>query len=110
VFIPIYGYKAAAVTSIASEAFSLVLGLVAVKRRVGFFPRLGYLPAIGAAAAAMVVVMLALPVERLVAAVAGGIVYVVVLVLLPGTVRMTARELAGALGATVARRHASDGA
>lgn len=110
VFIPMYGYKAAAVTSIASEAFSLALGLVAVKRRVGFLPRIGYLPAIGAAAAAMVAVMLALPVERLVAAVAGGIVYVVVLVLLPGTVRLTARELVGALGATVARRHASDGA
>ena len=51
--------------------------------------------------------MLALPVERLVAAVAGGIVYVVVLVLLPGTVRLTVRELVGALGATVARRHAN---
>ena len=107
VFIPIYGYKAAAVTSIASEAFSLAIGLVAVRRRVGFLPRLGYLPAIGAAAAAMAAVMLALPVERLVAAVAGGIVYVVVLVLLPGTVRLTVRELVGALGATVARRHAN---
>jgi hypothetical protein len=51
-------------------------------------------------------VMLALPVERLVAAVVGGILYIVVLVLLPGTVRLTVRELVEALGAAVARRNA----
>ena len=108
VFIPKYGYNAAAVTSIGSEAVALVIALVAVKRRVGFLPRVGYLRAIALAGAAMVAVMLVLPIEPIAAAVAGGIVYAGVLVLLPGTVRLTVRELMGALGATLARRHAGE--
>ena len=107
VFIPLYGYRAAAVTSIASEACSLVAGVVAVRRYVGFLPRLDYLPAVLFAGLVMAGVMLLLPVERLAAAVIAGIVYVVLLVLVPGTVRMTARELADALGAVVARRRGS---
>jgi O-antigen/teichoic acid export membrane protein len=106
IFIPVYGYRAAAVTSIGSEAFSLAIGIVAVRRRVGFLPRLDYLPAVVFAGVVMTAVMFALPVERLVAAVVGGILYVVVLVLLPGTVRLTVRELVEALGAAVARRNA----
>jgi O-antigen/teichoic acid export membrane protein len=106
IFIPLYGYRAAAVTSIGSEAFSLAIGIVAVRRRVGFLPRLDYLPAVVFAGVVMTAVMFALPVERLVAAVVGGILYVVVLVLLPGTVRLTVRELVEALGAAVARRNA----
>lgn len=97
VFIPRYGYRAAAVTSIVSEACSLAIALVAVRRWVGFLPRLGYLPAVLVAGLAMAGVILLLPIERLVAAMAGGIVYVCVLVLLPGTVRLTARELKGLL-------------
>jgi O-antigen/teichoic acid export membrane protein len=106
IFIPLYGYRAAAVTSIGSEAFSLAIGVVAVRRRVGFLPRLDYLPVVLFAGVVMTAVTLALPVERLVAAVVGGILYVVVLVLLPGTVRLTVRELVEALGAAVARRNA----
>jgi O-antigen/teichoic acid export membrane protein len=106
IFIPVYGYRAAAVTSIGSEAFSLAIGIVAVRRQVGFLPRLDYLPVVIFAGVVMTAVMLALPVERLVAAVVGGILYVVVLVLLPGTVRLTVRELVEALGAAVARRNA----
>jgi O-antigen/teichoic acid export membrane protein len=106
VFIPVYGYRAAAITSIGSEAFSLALGVIAVRRRVGFLPQLDYLPAVVLAGLVMTGVMLALPVERLVAAVVGGILYIVVLVLLPGTVRLTVRELVEALGAAVARRNA----
>jgi O-antigen/teichoic acid export membrane protein len=106
VFIPMYGYRAAAITSIGSEAFSLALGVIAVRRRVGFLPQLDYLPAVVFAGLVMTGVMLALPVERLVAAVVGGILYIVVLVLLPGTVRLTVRELVEALAAAVARRNA----
>jgi O-antigen/teichoic acid export membrane protein len=107
VFIPMYGYKAAAVTSIGSEAFSLAIGVVAVRRKVGFLPRLDYLPTVLFAGAVMAGVMLVLPIERLVAAVVAGIVYVGLLVLLPGTVRLTARNLMEALGAKVARRRAN---
>jgi O-antigen/teichoic acid export membrane protein len=107
VFIPLYGYRAAAVTSIGSEAFSLAIGIVAVRRKVGFLPRLDYLPAVIFAGLVMTAVTLVLPVERLVAAVLGGILYMVVLVLLPGTVRLTVRELADALSAAVARRSAA---
>jgi O-antigen/teichoic acid export membrane protein len=106
VFIPVYGYRAAAITSIGSEAFSLALGVIAVRRRVGFLPQLDYLPAVVLAGLVMTGVMLALPVERLVAAVVGGILYIVVLVLLPGTLRLTDRELVEALAAAVARRNA----
>jgi len=102
-FIPVYGYRAAAVISIASEAFSLAIGLVAVRRVVGFVPRFGYLPTVAFAGVVMTAVMVTLPINRLVAAVAGGFLYVVVLVLLPGSVRLAARELWGALGAAVAR-------
>ena len=104
VFIPLYGYRAAAITSIASEACSLAIGLVAARRKIGFLPRLDYLPVVVLAGLAMTAVTLALPVERLAAAVAGGILYVALLVLLPGTVRLTARQLAQALGTAVARR------
>jgi O-antigen/teichoic acid export membrane protein len=107
VFIPLYGYRAAAVTSIGSEAFSLAIGIVAVRRKVGFLPRLDYLPAVIFAGVVMTAVTLVLPVERLVAAVVGGILYMVVLVLLPGTVRLTVHELREALGAAVARRNAA---
>jgi O-antigen/teichoic acid export membrane protein len=107
VFIPLYGYRVAAVTSIGSEAFSLAIGVVAVRRRVGFLPRLDYLPAVVFAGVVMTAVTLALPVERLVAAVVGGILYVIVLVLLPGTVRLTVRELVEALSTAVARRNAA---
>lgn len=106
VFIPLYGYRAAAITSVGSEATALVIGLVAVRRSVGFLPRLEYLPAVAFAGLCMTGVMFALPIERLVAAVAGGIVYVVVLVLLPGTVRLTAQKLVEALAGQLARRRA----
>ena len=101
VFIPRYGYRAAAVTSIASEACSLAIGVVAVRRHVGFLPRLGYLPIVLLAGIAMTAVTLAVPIERLAAAIAGGLVYVCVLVLLPGTVRRTARELVDAFRRSV---------
>lgn len=104
VFIPLYGYRAAAVTSIASEACSLALGVFAVRRFVGFLPRLGYVPTVLVAGIAMTAVTLVVPIERLAAAIAGGIVYVCVLVLLPGTVRLTAHELLDALRGAVERR------
>jgi O-antigen/teichoic acid export membrane protein len=107
VFIPLYGYKAAAVTSIASEACSLAVGVVVVRRYVGFLPRLDYLPVVLFAGLVMAGLMLVLPIERLVAAVLAGVVYVLLLVLLPGTARLAARELMDALGAAVTRRRSA---
>jgi O-antigen/teichoic acid export membrane protein len=107
VFIPLYGYRAAAVTSIASEAVALVVGVVATRRKVGFTPRLTYLPTIAGAGLAMTAVTLALPIERLVAAVVGGIVYTLLLALLPGTVRLATHRLLEALPATLTRRQAA---
>jgi O-antigen/teichoic acid export membrane protein len=107
IFIPVYGYRAAAVTSVASEACSLVVGLFVVRRRVGFAPQLGYLPVVLLAGSVMACIEIALPVERLLAALVGGAAYVILLVLLPGTVRMTARELRQAAVMTLAGRRAA---
>jgi O-antigen/teichoic acid export membrane protein len=105
VFIPLYGYRVAAVTSIASEACSLVIGAVAVRRYVGFLPRLDYLPVVLFSGFVMTGVILVLPIQRLAAAVAGGIAYVLLLALLPGTVRLTVRELTGQRSGIRRREH-----
>jgi O-antigen/teichoic acid export membrane protein len=102
--IPIYGYRVAAITSVASEACSLAIAGIAVHRKVGFRPRLDYLPVLFLAGVVMTAVMLVLPIQRLAAAAVAGTIYVVLLVLLPGTVRLTARELASASFAAYSRR------
>lgn len=104
--IPTYGYRVAAITSIGSEAFSLAIAALATRRKVGFVPQLGYLGVLTASGAVMAVITRTLPIERLAAAFVGGIVYVVLLLLLPGTVRLIGRELLEALRATLRTRRA----
>ncbi len=85
-FLPLYGFRAAAAISVASEALALVPVSLAV-RRLGLLPRVGYLPTVFAAAAAMALVGVAVPGGAFVAASAGFAAYMAVVLTLPGTVR-----------------------
>jgi O-antigen/teichoic acid export membrane protein len=84
--IPEYGYKAAAVISVASEAFVFVL-IGAVARGHGLLPSFGFAPAVLLAVAAAGTVILFLPGPTLVVAVVAAAVYAAVVVAMPGTVR-----------------------
>jgi O-antigen/teichoic acid export membrane protein len=95
VFIPAYGYKAAAVTSVASETLNLVLLSLAARRRMGFTPSLRGVPTVLLGAAAMVAVVLLAPGPAVVVALAAGVAYAVVVVAVPGTVRDVIAELVG---------------
>jgi O-antigen/teichoic acid export membrane protein len=91
ILIPPYGYKAAAATSIASEAVLLASSFWFVRRRFGFAypvrPLLSVLPP----AAAMALIALVVPAPRIVAVAIGLVVYTAIVVSLPGVVRDTAR-------------------
>lgn len=94
--LPAYGYKVAALTSTASEACVVaVLGVLAY-RRLRFVPTLRYLRVVGLAAAAMLVSFWAIPFTPLIAVTIATVVYIVVLVLLPGTARDVVRAFAPA--------------
>jgi O-antigen/teichoic acid export membrane protein len=96
VFIPMYGYRAAAVASVASEAASLVAMGWMARARLGFILRLSYVAKLFGAGGCMALVAWLLPVPELGSLIVGGVVYVLILLALPGTVRWTASELAGA--------------
>jgi O-antigen/teichoic acid export membrane protein len=83
-FIPLYGFRAAAVVSVVTEALILLAFLPAVRRK-GLMPRPGYMPVIAGAAAGMALVGLAIPGPALLAIVAASTVYALVLLALPGT-------------------------
>jgi O-antigen/teichoic acid export membrane protein len=84
--IPVYGFKAAALVSVGSEAL-VVLVLATVARPHGLLPNLGFAPAVALAVAAAGVVILVLPGPALVSAAAAAAAYAAVLVAMPGTVR-----------------------
>jgi O-antigen/teichoic acid export membrane protein len=86
VFIPLYGFKAAAIISVVSEIVALLPVAHAVRRQ-GMLPTFRYLPAIAIAAGAMTAVALLLPGPALVAGAAALLAYAVVLLALPGTAR-----------------------
>jgi O-antigen/teichoic acid export membrane protein len=88
-FIPVYGFRAAAVISVVTEALVLCPLAFAARRR-GLAPRLGYVPVVAAAAGAMAVVGLFLPGPAALAIVASGAAYLAVLLALPGTGREVA--------------------
>jgi len=90
--LPPYGYKAAAATSIASQVVATLLIAAAVKRAHGFLPDLRYLAVLAPAGAAMAGVA-ALPVPFELAAPLSLLVYVVVVVVAPGAIRDTVRDL-----------------
>lgn len=87
ILLPEYGYKVAALTSTASEA-CVAIALTAIAwRRLAFVPSLRYLGPVGLAAAAMVVSYWLIPLPALVAVALASLVYVLVLVALPGPAR-----------------------
>ncbi len=91
--IPVFGYEAAAATSVASEAVSLGLSLFFVRRRFQFTYPGRALRIVLAAALAMAAVVLVTPAPRVVTVLIGLVVYTAVVVSLPGVVRDTARGL-----------------
>jgi len=72
VLIPRYGYKVAAVTSLASEACSVLLMLVVARARVGFQPSVRYAPVLALACGLMILLVVALPGPQLAAVAVGG--------------------------------------
>ena len=88
-FIPLYGFRAAAVISVVTEALVLVPLALAARRR-GLAPRLGYVPVVAAAAGAMAAVGLLLPGPAAIAMAASAAVYLAVVLALPGTAREVA--------------------
>ena len=86
VFIPVYGFRAAAVVSVVTEILVLVPLAVAARRR-GLAPRLGYVPVVAAAAGLMAAVGLLVPGPALVAMAVSAVVYLGTVLLLPGTAR-----------------------
>jgi O-antigen/teichoic acid export membrane protein len=85
--LPRYGYKVAALTSVASEACAAGALLAIVWKRLAFVPSLRYVWTVGLAAAAMVGSYWVLPLPPLVAVCLATIVYGGILVALPGAVR-----------------------
>ncbi len=85
--LPPYGFRAAAVTAVVSEIVSITASAIVLRRRVGFLPSVRYAWVIGLATLAMVSVALFLPGPWGLAAIAAVGAYVLVLLVLPGTVR-----------------------
>ncbi len=93
ILIPVFGYEAAAATSVASEAVSLGLSLFFVRRRFQFTYPHHVLRIVLPAALAMAAIVLIVPAPRVVSVVIGLVVYGVIVISLPGVVRDTARGL-----------------
>lgn len=91
--LPAYGFRAAAVTAVASEIVSITISCFVLQRREGFLPNVRYGPVIATAAAAMAAVAVFLPARWAVAALLGLAAYLLVLVVLPGTVRDGIRQI-----------------
>jgi glycosyltransferase involved in cell wall biosynthesis len=85
--LPPYGFRAAAVTAVASEVVSIAASAIVHRRRMGFLPSARYAWAIGLAALAAVAVALLAPGPWPVAAAAALAVYTLILLVLPGTAR-----------------------
>jgi O-antigen/teichoic acid export membrane protein len=86
VFLPIYGFKAAAVIAVASEA-AVAVPIALIVRAHGLLPNARYVAMIAAAALAMVAVILLLPAAAPIRAAVSTAVYVTVILALPGTAR-----------------------
>jgi O-antigen/teichoic acid export membrane protein len=92
VLLPLYGFKAAAITSVISEAFLLVPMALAI-RRLGALPSLRYAGVVALAVAAMAAIVLLVPGPPVLVAALGGCVYLLVLLRAPGTIRELSRSL-----------------
>jgi O-antigen/teichoic acid export membrane protein len=93
IFIPVYGYKAAAVTSVASQVAAAGLIAVVARRVTGYWPSLRYTAVVGAGVAAMVAVIALLPGPALVVALVSVVAYGVVVAVAPGAARETLADL-----------------
>jgi O-antigen/teichoic acid export membrane protein len=105
-FIPLYGFRGAAVVSVATEALILLAFLPAVRRR-GLLPDPSYVVVVAGAAVAMAVVGLTVPGPAALAMAAASAVYAFVLLSLPGTARDIVRaQLVPAIREYVGRARA----
>ena len=86
IFVPIWGFEAAAAIAVVTEAAVGVPILFALHGE-GRLPKLGYAPAILAATAAMSIAVLLLRDHALAGTLVGGTAYGATLMLFPGTVR-----------------------
>jgi O-antigen/teichoic acid export membrane protein/glycosyltransferase involved in cell wall biosynthesis len=100
--LPPYGFRAAAVTAVASEVVSITASAIVLRRRVGFLPSVWYGWVIGLASLAMASVALLLPGPWPLAALAALAVYTLVLLALPGTVRQGLAQVRSELRAAPA--------
>ena len=90
--LPAYGFKAAAVVSVVSEAAVLV-PVALVIRRDGLLPGLRYLPPVAVAGAALTAIVWVVPGPAAVVGTLGAAVYAAILLAAPGAVREIARSL-----------------
>lgn len=98
ILLPRYGFEAAAVVSVSSEAVLIVLTGIAARRVLGFLPSARYVGVVALAAAAMTLVIVVLPGPAVVVASAAVLVYAGVMAAAPGTVRQVVRQLPSAAG------------
>jgi O-antigen/teichoic acid export membrane protein len=84
VLLPMYGYKAAAATTLVTEFLWLLLSARMVRRSLGLMPALSFVPHIVLAAGIMAVVLVFLPGPWLIADLVGILAFVSTLVLVPG--------------------------
>jgi O-antigen/teichoic acid export membrane protein len=91
--IPIYGYKAAAVVLVVTEAL-VVAPLAVVISNEGLLPNLRYAPLVALAGGVLAAIVWLVPGPAAVVGVLGGVVYSAILVAAPGTVREAVRSLA----------------
>jgi O-antigen/teichoic acid export membrane protein len=93
IFIPTYGYKAAAITSGASEVVLLTLACSAIWQHLRWLPGLRYLPQIACGVGVVTAITLLLPGPQLVAAGVGLAAYALFMAVVPGVVRDVRRGL-----------------
>jgi O-antigen/teichoic acid export membrane protein len=101
--IPHFGYRAAAATSVGSEAAAVMLMVAVARGRITIRPNWRYIAAITGAAGLMTIVAMLLPGPRLLAATVGLAIYAVVLLVVPGTIRSVARDIVVGSRAAFAR-------
>lgn len=105
VFIPEYGFKAAAFITAVSEAL-ITIPIALAARQEAQLPNLRYVPVIAVAGAAMTVAVLLFREQAALGVIVSGGLYLTVLLLLPGTARdvVVADLLPAAAGAVRRRR------
>jgi O-antigen/teichoic acid export membrane protein/glycosyltransferase involved in cell wall biosynthesis len=91
--LPPYGFRAAAVTAVASEVVSITASAIVLRRRMGFLPSPRYAWAIGLAGLAALAVALLVPGPWPFALAGALAVYTLILLVLPGTAREGLRQV-----------------